>query len=191
MLSLKDLNRPGNFTTHTGGMVEATFKMQPEEISIIKKFIETRLENHLTAKFDVTKKDRTIYQSMVITPEFDAEYMGLFVEGCAGACSSFALKDWQDHTELGPELAKITEKYGLVPSAVARQLVWRNSRNPHAIGLTILEGSGWYAPSSFIKEHNWANLRGMAIYGTIPDPIGPSKMINSERLSLKDWLKNH
>ncbi|MNT53192.1 hypothetical protein D3C72_1902690 [compost metagenome] len=122
-------------------------------------------------------------------PVFDAKDMGLFSEGCAGACSSWALPAWQAHSKFKAELEQITEKYGLVPSPVARQLVWRNSRNPHAIGITILEGSGWYAPSSFIKEHNWANLRGMALYGTIPDPIGPSKMVNSERIPLKAWIE--
>lgn len=189
MLNLKDLNKAGNFTNHSAGMVEATIKMLPEEIDVIRKFVETRLANQFTAAFDVEGRSRTIYQNTVILPDFNSEAMGLFTEGCAGACASWALADWQAHSKFATELAQITEKYGLVPSPVARQLVWRNSRNPHFIGLTILEGSGWYAPLSFIKEHNWANLRGMALYGTIPDPIGPSKMVDSKRIPLKDWLK--
>ena len=188
MVRLKDLNKSGAFTTQAG-FVEATIKMTPEEIAVIKKFVESRLANKFAAQHEVMKRGyNPVLKHMVIMPEFDAEYMGLFKEGCAGACSSWAQADWQAHSADMRALQEITEKYGIVASPVARQLVWRNSRNPHVMGITILESSGWYAPSSFIREHNWANLRGMAVYGTIPDPIGPSKTVKSQRIPLKDWL---
>jgi|GEM_PF-1878314 hypothetical protein len=188
------------------GFAEATIKMTPEEIATIKKFIEMRTHGEVKATQvipgtkevldPVTGKvkhkaipDRQIGEA--IFPKFNEEKMDLVLEGCAGACTSWMNPLWQHHIDqaLVAKLNAIQEKYELFATPVARQLIWRNSRNPHVLGLTLIEGRQIPHEGSFIEKHSWGTLRGMAIYGTIPDPVGDSKMVDSHRTAIKTWLE--
>ncbi|MNL89821.1 hypothetical protein D3C87_2203880 [compost metagenome] len=53
----------------------------------------------------------------------------------------------------------------------------------------MIEGKKLEHEDPFIETHSWGNLRGMAIYGTVPDPVGDSVMIDSTRTPLKQWLE--
>jgi hypothetical protein len=199
--STKDLLRVGI----ESGFVEATFKMTPDEIAAIKEFVQLRTYGKVVAKtvipgtkevknLDGTVKHKAIPDKpvgMFILPKFNEEKMGLVLEGCAGACSSFLNPEWYAHIDpaLAAKLEAIKEKYELFPTPVARQLIWRNSRNPHVMGLTLIEGRQMPHDPSFIDSNSWGNLRGMAIYGTIPDPVGDSKMVNRVRIPIKQWLE--
>jgi len=187
-----------NLNPTNAQFVEVTIPMQRDEINSIEEFVNLRTKLLVLAKSQIKSKDRTFEVGDRILPVFDETRMGLIKEGCAGKCSSFTNADWWAHLpqELATRLKAITDKYELFPSPVARQLIWRNSRNPHALGLTVFNGLRWSGDTNhktfvtpMIEKFHWGNLRGMYIYGTVPDPVGKSKTIESQRLTLDQWLQ--
>ena len=183
---------PSYIVTGQYGKVETTIQMEPHEIEALREFFNLRARGQIRAQFDVYKRKELIHaKGDPINTRFELPEMGIFAEGCAGRCSSFALPEWQAHLppELKKQMEEITEKYGLFGSPVPRQLIWRNARNPHALGITLFESNSGQFKRPTIEEHSWGNLRGMAVYGTVPDPKGPTKTVDNERIPLNEWLR--
>lgn len=195
VLSLRE-NRKGKYYHFT----EVTIPMTAAEMRAIRRFIGARKNGKIKAKFDIPGRKRTYTDSSMerVTERFEAyeagqeidpvmgeEWGDLFVESCAAACTSWLNPLWLEHYDRAEELRRIIKKYHLDFTHVDTRYVWHNFRNPQVGAVTLfgIEDSQIGLTDDFIRKNTLHKVRGLAKWGTIPDPKS-----GGQRYLLRDWL---
>lgn len=171
------------------GWTEATFAVTPAEMQAVLDFLLARSRG-IKAVRDLPRSYR---EGETIRPEFDSEKFTLKQESCAAACTSWMDPKWLEHYK-GPSkevLLGLVERLDAKPTFVARQNIWANSRNENTLSLTLVgfdQTKKLDHEAPLIEVNKWFNLRGMQVFALIPDPVGTSKTVEADRMSLREWL---
>jgi hypothetical protein len=181
----RELKEPGL------GWVEATFTVTKAEMDAILDFIAARGKG-IPAAQDVP---RAFKKGELIRPYFEIEGYTLKRESCAGACTSWFDPKWLVHYtgKTKDVLVNLARRLNIEPTFVAKRNVWQNARNSNTMSITVvgIDQSKRIDPEKpLIETNKWYNLRGLPVYGLIPDPVGDSRTVEATRMDLREWLRS-
>lgn len=202
-----DWNGSGNLWRN-GTFTESTFLVTPLELEAIQAFIKARGIGAVRAAFDIRNGPRA---GEPIRPQFDEHSFTLTRESCAAACTSFVDPKWLAHynTEYAPVLERLRVRLALQATYVAKQQIWYNARNPNTFSMTLVgidrPVKSWTYKSkstgepktatspdlmgNFIANNDWGLVRGLQVWGIIPDnKSGSTSTFQSRRVPILDWL---
>ncbi|MEN0059603.1 MAG: hypothetical protein AAGB31_12260, partial [Bdellovibrio sp.] len=158
---------------------EASFRVTPKEMAEIERFIKARRFGKIVFQRDMRPN---LKKGTPIAPEFDPYKIGLQYESCAAACASFFNSMWLEHFENNEVLTNLAKRLNLKPTYVAKRFIWENARNPHLLSINLIgiNMSENQLEENFIGKNEWGKLRGLPVYGFIPDPVdGDTNTIRS------------
>lgn len=171
---------------------EATFFVSPREMRAIEEFLRARGKGQILATRDIRG---SVSEGEALNPKWDwrGDFHSVKKESCAGICTSFINLEWLEHYEGARILQRLRDRLQLEDTGVARAMVWRHIRSPEVMGLTqfgIYDVDGKALASNFIGENSYGTLRGLPVYGLIPDPqSGETTQLRSKRIPLQEWLR--
>ena len=181
----------GRVSDYGYSFTEITIPMTKSEQAALIEFLEARRNGNIVAQFDVKngpkKGDR-------LDPQFDGEKCTLMKESCGAAATSPFNSMWLDHyTKPGGQILRdFADRMSLVPTPVAKRTIWAHIRNPQTPVVTLLgvdKSMNAELQNDFIHQNQWGHLRGLPIYGLMPDPrSGATTTIKSTRTPLRAWL---
>lgn len=170
---------------------EITIPISKAERDALIEFLEERRSGKIIAQFDVKRGPK---KGDVILPSFDEYDCTLMAESCGAAATSPFNPIWMDHyTKPGRAvLVAMAERLSLQPTQVAKRTIWSHIRNPQTPVMTLLGVDRTVRPAlkdDFIHANSWGRLRGLPMYGLMPDPQdGETTTLKSKRTPLNEWL---
>ena len=171
---------------------ELTIPVSRAEKAAVLEFLELRRSAQFIAQFDVKRGPK---KGELIDPDFDDARCTLLKESCGGTATSPFNPLWLEHfkSPAAKVLSAMADRLNLEATPVAKRTIWAHVRNPETPVMTLIgvdRSENADLQHEFIRDNSWGHLRGLPIYGLMPDPqSGKTSTIKSTRTPLNEWLE--